>query len=85
MIIYTPVPEDKVFEGMETFSPAYLDIRIGGIPMQVEMINSRQAKIIRLYSANPADYMNPLQAPGSIIEFRPCLSAHIVAMPEQEG
>ena len=74
MIIYTLVPEEKVFEGIESYSPAFMDIQMNGIAMQVEMINSRRAKIVRLYSANPADYMNPLYAPGSIIEFRPFFS-----------
>lgn len=74
MTLYTPIPLETVFAGMDEFKPRYMNIRLNGIDMQVEMINGIQARIVRLLSGNPNDYLNPAYAPGAVIEFQPALS-----------
>lgn len=74
MTLYTPVPLETVFEGMEEYKPQYMDIRINGIEMQVERVNGMQARVVRLLSGNPNDYLNPAYCPGAIIEFQPTIS-----------
>jgi hypothetical protein len=71
MIIYSPMPDEKIFAGIESYQPKYVDLHVGGVDMQVEMIGDRQAKIVRLYSADPAHYIDARYAPGRIIEFQP--------------
>ncbi|MNP78457.1 hypothetical protein D3C76_1760780 [compost metagenome] len=48
-----------------------MEVQINGITMQVERLNASQAKIVRLYSGNAMDYMNPAYAPGNMLEFQP--------------
>lgn len=73
MTLYTPIPLETVYEGMDDYRPQYMNIRLNGIDMQVEMINGVQAKIVRLFSSNPNDFLNQAYAPGAVIEFRPTL------------
>ncbi|MEB3102628.1 YlzJ-like family protein [Ferviditalea candida] len=73
MIIYTIMPEDLLFQGMDDERGPYLEIEIDGVTMQVEPVNPQQAKIVRLISPVPEHYLNPKYAPGSMIEFSPRL------------
>lgn len=70
MILYTVVPLEMVLEGMDQFNPRYEEIDWQGIKLVVEPQGSFQAKIVRLVSPNPRDYLNPLLAPGNVIHFR---------------
>lgn len=72
MTLYTIMPEEVVWAGREEFNPVYLDMEINGVSMQVERLNGAQARVVRLYSSNVQDYLNPAYAPGSILEFQPC-------------
>jgi hypothetical protein len=71
MTIYSIIPDEIIFAGAEDQQYAYLDMRINGMDLQVEMMNAHQAKIIRLFSVNANDYLNADFAPGKIIEFQP--------------
>ncbi|WP_199623362.1 YlzJ-like family protein [Paenibacillus alkalitolerans] len=72
MILYTPLSLEQVFEGIEQLE-APQEITLNGITMQVERLSEAQARIVRLISPNPQDYMNEKYAPGSIIQFTPSL------------
>jgi YlzJ-like protein len=69
MIHDSLIPLELVFEGMETFAPNYMNVEISGIQMQVEALEAGKARIIRLYSPDPTDYLNPEWSPGSIVFF----------------
>ncbi|WP_058303992.1 YlzJ-like family protein [Gorillibacterium timonense] len=71
MTLHTILPHELVLAGIEDASYAYQDAVIDGICMQVEFLGSARARIIRLYSANLADYLNPLYAPGTVIHYQP--------------
>ncbi|RTE07051.1 YlzJ-like family protein [Paenibacillus whitsoniae] len=73
MIHYSVLPMDVVFEGMSSYTPEFVDIEQNGMSMQVEPIGRFQAKIVRLYSCNPQDYLNAKYAPGTIISYNPGL------------
>jgi hypothetical protein len=62
------MPYEKVFEGFGEHSPEYVELEVNGLTMQVEMVSARQAKIVRLFSPIPSDYLNPAYSPGSLIE-----------------
>ncbi|WP_409340918.1 YlzJ-like family protein [Paenibacillus sp. MBLB4367] len=69
-VIYSAVAPETLWEGFGK-EPSFVDVTINGMNMQVEMLNMQQAKVVRLYSPNPNDYLNPAYMPGSIIEFHP--------------
>ncbi|WP_274361403.1 YlzJ-like family protein [Paenibacillus thermotolerans] len=70
MILYTPMPLEQIFQGIEDIA-APQEITLNGVTMQVEVLSASQARIVRLISPNPDDYMNESYAPGSIIQFTP--------------
>ncbi|MCF6093170.1 YlzJ-like family protein [Microaerobacter geothermalis] len=71
MIIYSTIPLETIFEGWDQFHPQYAEVQMGEITMVVEKANNFEAKIVRLISPNPCDYLNPKWAPGEKIYFRP--------------
>ena len=75
MIHYSVIPMEVIFDGFDSFAPQYLDIEQDGLMMQIEPLSGYQARIVRLYSCNPQDYLNEQYAPGSIISYRPQIEA----------
>ncbi|MDQ0337321.1 hypothetical protein J2S00_000091 [Caldalkalibacillus uzonensis] len=64
------MPLEWVYEGYEQFNPHFEEIDYKGVKMMIEPSGPYQAKIVRLLSANPQDYLNPNYSPGSVIYFR---------------
>lgn len=73
MIHYSVIPMDVIFQGMDTFEPKYMEIEHGGVTMQIEPISGFQARIVRLFSCNPQDYLNAQYTPGTIISYSPVI------------
>ncbi|HEX7057869.1 MAG TPA: YlzJ-like family protein [Bacilli bacterium] len=71
MILYTPVPAEYVFPQKNDEQKPLQEIQVNGVIMQVEPLSAKQAKIVRLISPNPSDFLNPRYAPGQIIDFAP--------------
>lgn len=70
MILWTPMQLELVFEGLEEMCPPeYSQISYQGVPMLVERTPSGKAKIVRLLSTNPQDYLNASYVPGNIVDF----------------
>lgn len=75
MIHYSIIPLETVFENFEQMEKQQLqEITINGVTMVVEPLEGREAKIVRLISPNPQDYLNPQLAPGQKIIFHPDFS-----------
>jgi len=72
MILYTPMPLEAVLEGIENVDDLQ-EIQLNGITMQVKVMDTGKAQIVRLISPNPQDYLNPSYAPGNYIQFQPKL------------
>ncbi|GAB7388311.1 hypothetical protein BSNK01_21480 [Bacillaceae bacterium] len=70
MIVYTAVPLERVFEGIEQMQPM-TEMQVDGLTMLVQHVGKNEMKIVRLISSNPHDYLNPKYAPGQKIYFRP--------------
>lgn len=69
MILWTPMQLELVFEGLEEMRPPeHSQITYQGVPMMVERTTSGKAKIIRLLSTNPQDYLNVSYAPGNFVD-----------------
>jgi uncharacterized Fe-S radical SAM superfamily protein PflX len=73
MILYSVIPTEVIFQGMEQYNPQYEVIELQGVSMQVERISYNEARIVRLYSLNPQDFLNPELSPGTLIVYGPTI------------
>lgn len=72
MIIYSVMPMEAIMKNMDQMEYNYTETEIEGVRMVVEQVpQSAEAKIVRLLSPNPQDYLNPRYSPGQKIYFRP--------------
>jgi hypothetical protein len=71
MILYTIVPVEQVFaESGQSAEPA-MEIDTGQTRLLLERLGEGRARIVRVISPNPNDYLRPHLQPGRIIEFLP--------------
>ena len=75
MIMYTAIPQDQLWDGFDDKVEPYQEIYMNGLIMQVQPLNAYQAKIVRIVSPDPQDYLNPSYLPGQMIRFRPSVDA----------
>ncbi|RKD24288.1 hypothetical protein BEP19_07760 [Ammoniphilus oxalaticus] len=72
MIIYSVMPMEAIMKNMDNVDYQYTETEVDGVQMVVEHYpQSAEAKIVRLLSPNPQDYLNPKFSPGQTIYFRP--------------
>jgi hypothetical protein len=71
MTIHSIMPMEVIFAGMEQQTYNYVEVTVKGITMQVERVGVNQAKIVRLLSCRPDDYINPAYTPGTMIYYQP--------------
>lgn len=69
MMLYTAVPLEQIWQGYEQEVKPTMEIALGGVIMEVEPLNAKQVKMVRLISPNAQDYLNPRFAPGTIMEW----------------
>jgi len=70
-MLWTVVPLDVVMDGSETYQPLYAEMpwKNGGM-LLVEAVGLRSARVVRLISSDPNDYLDPALQPGSMIEYK---------------
>lgn len=66
-MIYTIVPQDVLYEGMDQLKHPE-ELMISGMLMQVERIDATRVRMIRLLTTEPSAYLNPALCPGQIID-----------------
>lgn len=72
MIIYSVMPMEAIMKGMDETEYNFTEAEIDGVKMVVEYVpQTTEARIVRLLSPNPQDYLNPRFMPGQKIYFRP--------------
>ncbi|MBW7473237.1 YlzJ-like family protein [Paenibacillus oenotherae] len=71
MTLYTNIPLELVFDGIHEEREAYLDIVIGDVRMQVEMLTPGTGRIVRLMECPLDAYLRPELAPGTVIALGP--------------
>jgi len=69
LIFYTAVNPEDVFRDWDKQKPEYRDVKINGVDMQIETLPEGKAKIVRLYSCNPLDYLDSSLHPGTVISY----------------
>lgn len=70
MIMYSVIPSEIIYQGMDSFDPHYEEIDVDGVKLQVERLNAYQAAIVRLISYNPQDYLDPKYTPGTLVTYQ---------------
>lgn len=68
MIHYTIIPLDVVFEGYDQYNKHYEELSFQGVQLQVERLNGAHVRVERLISSDPEDFLNPLYAPGNVVD-----------------
>ncbi|MGI9952504.1 YlzJ-like family protein [Moorellaceae bacterium AZ2] len=71
MVIYTPMIPELIWEGADRFCPSFQEIRVGKVTLLVEPVGFHQARVVRLLSTDPADYLHSPYQPGRIVSFVP--------------
>jgi len=64
------MPLNTVLAGLDSFKPQYKEVRWQNNILLVEPLEMNKAKIIRIISTNPFDYLNPHLQPGEIINLK---------------
>ncbi|MGB8954952.1 MAG: YlzJ-like family protein [Tumebacillaceae bacterium] len=66
MLIWSVVPTEYLFEGMDKMECNWMEAEVGGVKMLVEPEPDRigYGKIVRLLSPDPSVYLNPGYQPG---------------------
>ena len=65
------MPLELVMEGSDSYEPVYTEMPWNnGGTLLVEEMGQNQAKVVRLISTDPQDYLNPAIQPGCMIEFK---------------
>ncbi len=68
-ILYTVVPLELIWEGIEDETVDNIEIPIENGSLIVEPLSLNHAKIVRVISSNPQVFLDPLLQPGKTIEF----------------
>ncbi|CAM4261680.1 YlzJ-like family protein [Paenibacillus typhae] len=69
MTFYTVVPLEQMFEGAYSNGQQLQEVTIGGMLMQVEPLEGRQARIVRLLQCPLDKYLDPSFAPGAVVDY----------------
>ena len=69
-MLWTVMPLESDMEGSDTFSPTYAELSWKTAALLVEPLGLGRARVIRIISSNPEDYLNPQIQPGSIIPLK---------------
>lgn len=68
MILYTVIPLDDIFEGMEEPPIPTIEMVVGGATLELEPLGNFQARVVRIISSDPRHYLTSLYQPGSILD-----------------
>lgn len=75
MILYTVVPLEQIFAESSSPSAPLMHMDLGRACLLLERIGDGRARVVRIISPNPNDYLRPQFQPGRIIEFLPVTHA----------
>lgn len=69
-MFYTIMPLEAVLAGYEEHRPRYTEMPYKSAVLVVEPLTVNSARVVRLISSDPTDYLDPAVQPGSIIEYK---------------
>ncbi|NLJ80724.1 MAG: hypothetical protein GX335_06855 [Firmicutes bacterium] len=68
-MLYTVVASEDIWEGVEKEPAPTVEMSLAGVIMQLEPLGDFQAKIVRIVSTNPQDYLLASYQPGTIVRW----------------
>jgi len=68
MVIYTLVPPELLIYD-DSVKPQFKEIRIGEVALQIEDQKDGTAKVVRMISSNPQDYLDIKFQPGTVLNY----------------
>ena len=68
-MLYTPMPLELVLAGSDDFRPVYEEVSIRGRKVLLEKKDATHARVVRIISTNPSDFLDPSLFPGAVITF----------------
>lgn len=68
-MMHTIVPLEQVMQEPDSKPAATREVVIQGIVMEIEPIDEQQARIVRIHSPRPNDYLNPAYMPGTVFNW----------------
>ncbi|NHM29853.1 YlzJ-like family protein [Neobacillus terrae] len=69
MILYTVMPLEQVFPEESTVYGKVKQVTFQGIPLMVEAEDFQYARVVRVLSTNPQDFLDERCCPGTKISF----------------
>lgn len=69
MIIYSPLPEEVIFQNQNQDEYKLINQVWNGIPVQIMVTKDGTARIERILSTDPQDYLNADLQPGQVLEY----------------
>ncbi|NLZ93757.1 MAG: hypothetical protein GX922_07085 [Firmicutes bacterium] len=69
-MLWTIIPVETVMAGLDNFQPQYKELTWKNKTLLVEPQGMAEAKVIRIISSDPLDYLNPQLQPGQIIKLK---------------
>lgn len=68
-MFYTVVPIEDILDGIEKEPALTMELSLGGLLLEVEPQGDFTAKIVRIISSNPQDYLHNEYQPGAVVRW----------------
>lgn len=68
-MLYSVISHEDIFADFEKELPKTKEISINGLILELELLSEFQAKVVRVISSDPQDYLSSHHQPGSIIHW----------------
>ena len=70
MTLYTPYSAEEIFYSVSWAQQSNKNkiVEISGIKMEIEFLDEGEARIVRIVSTNPSDYLHAKYQPGSMLK-----------------
>ncbi|PKM89976.1 MAG: hypothetical protein CVU87_03580 [Firmicutes bacterium HGW-Firmicutes-12] len=70
MVIYTPIPPEIIWQDTNETDFKIIEEKINGIAVNILVTSDSTARIERILSTDPQDYLKALYQPGLNIEYQ---------------
>ena len=70
-LLYTPLPLEDILSDETSRSKNFTEVQVEGKTLIIEPVNSYEARVTKLISSDPYDFMDPRFQPGSVIKYYP--------------
>lgn len=67
MLYWSPIDLEQVFRGWDDQEDKLVELSYKDVLLQVQPLGDGMAKVVRVISSNPSDYLRKDLAPGEII------------------